>query len=84
MSVKRNKQVLTRADVARIFSVTPNTVSRWSREGKLPSVRTLGGQRRYLLEDVARLAARAGIPEALTTAGAGQSQPREGAAKETT
>ncbi len=76
MPVKRNKQILTRADVARIFSVTPNTVSRWSREGKLPSVRTLGGQRRYLLENVARLAARAGIPDALTAAGAGQSQPR--------
>lgn len=64
--MKRNKGILTRGDVARIFSVTPNTVSRWSREGKLPSVRTLGGQRRYLLDKVVRLAARAGIPSALT------------------
>ena len=76
MAVKRNKQILTRADVARIFSVTPNTVSRWSREGKLPSIRTLGGQRRYLLANVARLAARAGIPAALTAAGAGPSPRR--------
>ncbi len=60
--VKQNKHILTRIDVARIFSVAPNTVSRWSREGKLPSVRTLGGQRRYLLDKVVRLAARAGIP----------------------
>jgi DNA-binding transcriptional MerR regulator len=66
---KRNKQILTRSDVARIFSVTPNTVSRWSREGKLPSVRTLGGQRRYLLDTVLPLAARAGIPSALRTEG---------------
>jgi predicted site-specific integrase-resolvase len=60
--VKGTKRILTRSDVARIFSVTPNTVSRWGREGKLPSVRTLGGQRRYLLDKVARLAADAGIP----------------------
>jgi DNA-binding transcriptional MerR regulator len=66
---KRNKQILTRGDVARIFSVTPSTVSRWSREGKLPSVRTLGGQRRYLLNTVLPLAARAGIPSALRSEG---------------
>ena len=66
---KQNKQILTRSDVARIFSVTPNTVSRWGREGKLPSVRTLGGQRRYLRDKVLPLAARAGIPSALRTEG---------------
>lgn len=71
---KRNKQILTRSDVARIFSVTPNTVSRWSREGKLPSVRTLGGQRRYLLDTVRPLAARAGIPSALRTEGGTQAK----------
>jgi excisionase family DNA binding protein len=64
--VKATKRILTRRDVARIFSVTPNTVSRWSREGRLPSVRTLGGQRRYLLDKVAQLAADAGIPTGRT------------------
>jgi len=30
-----------------MLGVTPNTVSRWAREGRLPSVATLGGHRRY-------------------------------------
>jgi len=38
---------LTRADVARRLGVTPNTVSRWAREGKLPCQMTLGGHRRF-------------------------------------
>ena len=60
--VKPNERIVTRGDVARIFCVSPHTVSRWSREGKLPSVRTLGGQRRYVLGKILRLAANAGIP----------------------
>jgi excisionase family DNA binding protein len=38
---------LTRADVARLLGVSPNTVSRWAREGKLPCQMTLGGHRRF-------------------------------------
>jgi excisionase family DNA binding protein len=38
---------LTRADVARRLGVSPNTVSRWAREGKLPCQMTLGGHRRF-------------------------------------
>ena len=38
---------LTRADVARRLAVSPNTVSRWAREGKLPCQMTLGGHRRF-------------------------------------
>ena len=39
---------LTRSQGARLLEVSPATVARWTREGKLPFVRTLGGQRRYL------------------------------------
>ncbi len=28
---------LTRADVARLLGVSPNTVTRWAREGRLPA-----------------------------------------------
>jgi excisionase family DNA binding protein len=38
---------LTRADVARRLAVSPNTVSRWAREGRLPCQMTLGGHRRF-------------------------------------
>ena len=33
--------------MAELLGVSPNTVSRWAREGKLPSVLTLGGHRRF-------------------------------------
>jgi excisionase family DNA binding protein len=33
--------------VAEILSVSPKTVSRWAKEGKLPFLKTLGGHRRY-------------------------------------
>jgi len=38
---------LTRADVARLLGVSPNTVTRWAREGRLPSQVTLGGHHRF-------------------------------------
>ena len=50
------KRFLSRAEVAAIFDVSPTTITRWGREGKLPCVRTLGGQRRYRREDVLSLA----------------------------
>jgi excisionase family DNA binding protein len=40
-----------------MLGVTPNTVSRWAREGRLPSVQTLGGHRRFeahLIEELVR------------------------------
>jgi excisionase family DNA binding protein len=33
--------------VADLLSVSPKTVSRWAKEGKLPFMKTLGGHRRY-------------------------------------
>ncbi len=38
---------LRTAEVAEILHVTPKTVSRWAKEGKLPFLKTLGGHRRY-------------------------------------
>lgn len=40
-----------------MLGVTPNTVSRWAREGRLPSIQTLGGHRRFeakVIEDLVR------------------------------
>jgi excisionase family DNA binding protein len=39
--------LLTPAEVATLFRVDPKTVTRWAKAGKLTSVRTLGGHRRY-------------------------------------
>jgi len=40
-------RLLTPAEVAGLFSVTPKTVARWAAAGKITAVRTLGGHRRY-------------------------------------
>jgi excisionase family DNA binding protein len=44
--------LLTPAEVAAAFRVDPKTVTRWAKAGKLSSVRTLGGHRRYLEAEV--------------------------------
>lgn len=56
ISRKRNKQYLSRSEVASILKVSPNTVTRWADAGKLPYIRTLGGHRRYEREAIERLA----------------------------
>lgn len=35
------------AEAARLLKVSPRTITRWAREGRLPSITTLGGHRRF-------------------------------------
>ena len=44
------------AEVADILHVSPKTVSRWAKEGKLPFLKTLGGHRRYPAAEIRELA----------------------------
>lgn len=44
--------LLTPAEVAGLFRVDPKTVTRWAKAGKLTSIRTLGGHRRYRASEV--------------------------------
>lgn len=53
--------LLTPAEVAALFRVDPKTVTRWAKAGKLTSIRTLGGHRRYPEDEVRQLLA--GIPQ---------------------
>jgi excisionase family DNA binding protein len=46
------EQLLTPAEVAALFRVDPKTVTRWAKAGKLTSIRTLGGHRRYPAREV--------------------------------
>ena len=55
-----DEELLTPSEVAAMFRVDPKTVTRWAKAGKLSSIRTLGGHRRYRASEVTRL--RAGIP----------------------
>jgi excisionase family DNA binding protein len=57
---------LRAAEVADILHVSPKTVSRWAKEGKLPFLKTLGGgHRRYPEAEIRKLAQ--GLREEATT-----------------
>ncbi len=47
--------LLTPSEVANLFRVDPKTVTRWAKAGKLTSIRTLGGHRRYKESEVKAL-----------------------------
>lgn len=47
--------LLTPGEVAVLFRVDPKTVTRWAKAGKLTSIRTLGGHRRYRESEVKEL-----------------------------
>jgi excisionase family DNA binding protein len=53
--------LLTPSEVAALFHVDPKTVTRWANTGKLTSLRTLGGHRRYRESEVRNLRGGAGI-----------------------
>lgn len=52
---------LTPGQVARLFGVSPKTIYRWATEGRLPCAVTLGGHRRFRVEDIAAVAAAMGL-----------------------
>lgn len=56
-----NKSLLTPAEVAELFSIDPKTVTRWAKAGKLTSIRTFGGHKRYREAEVRALLE--GIPD---------------------
>jgi excisionase family DNA binding protein len=56
-SIPETPELLTPAEVARLFRVNAKTVSRWARAGKLTSIRTIGGHRRFRRNEVEALVA---------------------------
>jgi excisionase family DNA binding protein len=50
------ERYLRASEAATILHVSPKTVSRWAREGKLGHVVTLGGHRRFYRQEIERLA----------------------------
>jgi len=60
--------LLTPAEVAALFRVDPKTVTRWAKAGKLSSIRTLGGHRRYREAEVRSLLD-GGVPQQRSTEG---------------
>jgi len=47
-----DETLLTPSEVAGLFRVSPKTVTRWARAGKLTAMKTLGGHRRFRAGEV--------------------------------
>ncbi|MHB1930926.1 MAG: helix-turn-helix domain-containing protein [Acidimicrobiales bacterium] len=50
-----SSNLLRTSDVAALFQVSERTISDWARRGRIPSVRTPGGHRRYPAEEIRRI-----------------------------
>ena len=55
LSPSSQENLLTPSEVAALFRVDPKTVTRWAKAGKLTSIKTLGGHRRYKESEVRSL-----------------------------
>ena len=47
-------ELLTPSEVAVLFRVNPKTVTRWAQAGRISSIRTIGGHRRFRASEVQR------------------------------
>jgi excisionase family DNA binding protein len=52
----QDKRFMTARQVAAAFEVSPSTVHRWAKEGKLPSFATPGGRLRFPRESIEEMA----------------------------
>jgi excisionase family DNA binding protein len=55
LNSSNQERLLTPSEVAALFRVDPKTVTRWAKAGKLTSIKTLGGHRRYKETEVIAL-----------------------------
>lgn len=63
--MEARERLLTPGEVASLFRVDPKTVTRWAAAGRISSIRTPGGHRRFRESEVrALLRGEAGMPAA--------------------
>lgn len=55
--MEAREPLLTPGEVASLFRVDPKTVTRWAAAGRITSIRTPGGHRRFLESEVRALLA---------------------------
>ena len=55
MSTPETHELLTRREVAELFRVNPEVVTRWAKAGKIRCLTTPGGHRRYYRAQVLEL-----------------------------
>jgi excisionase family DNA binding protein len=57
MTMQVPERLLTTGEVALMFRVDPKTVTRWASSGRVGSIRTPGGHRRFREAEINRLLA---------------------------
>ena len=73
--VEARERLLTPGEVATLFRVDPKTVTRWAAAGRISSIRTPGGHRRFQETEVrALLAGEPVMPRSLPAEPAGPDQ----------
>lgn len=55
MDLQNPERLLTPGEVAALFHVDPKTVTRWARAGRIGSIRTPGGHRRFRESEIRAL-----------------------------
>jgi excisionase family DNA binding protein len=83
--VDTGDRLLTPGEVAALFRVDPKTVTRWAAAGRISSIRTPGGHRRFresevraLLEGEGALEVPASTGKTETSSGNGRGHPSNG------
>jgi excisionase family DNA binding protein len=68
VTIEHTERLLTPHEVAVMFRVDPKTVTRWASSGRIGSIRTPGGHRRFRESEVRALLAAGTVPAASTPA----------------
>ena len=58
MKIDQDERLLTPLDASRILGVSTDSVRYYSKEGMLPTIKTVGGRHLFRRSDVAELAAK--------------------------
>jgi len=64
---ENHERLLTPGEVALMFRVDPKTVTRWASAGRIGSIRTPGGHRRFRESEVHGLLRDLTVPSSLST-----------------
>jgi excisionase family DNA binding protein len=75
--VESRDRLLTPGEVASLFRVDPKTVTRWAAAGRINSIRTPGGHRRFRESEIRELLRQDGSKPATATPAAAAPAPRQ-------
>jgi len=68
VTMEISERLLTQGEVALMFRVDPKTVTRWASAGRIGSIRTPGGHRRFRESEVSALLADLTVDASRSTA----------------